>query len=99
MQSGNVLILIDWEGLKVAPPEADIMFLSDKPYYNQFLETYQEKHPDFHVDHDTIEFYRARRKLEDIWEFVEQVLFDSQDEQRYSQTLAYLKTELDSLES
>ncbi len=57
MQSKNILILIDWEGLKVAPPEADLMFLKEKPYYKCFLDIYQEKHPDFQVNSDSMEFY------------------------------------------
>jgi aminoglycoside phosphotransferase (APT) family kinase protein len=99
MQSKNTLILIDWEGLKVAPPEADLMFLKEKPYYKCFLDIYQEKHPDFQVNSDAMEFYLARRMLEDIWEFAEQLLFDSQNKESRSQTLKYLKAILDDIES
>ncbi len=98
MQSKNLLILIDWEGLKVAPPEADLMFLKEKPYYKYFLDVYQEKHPDFQVNSDAMEFYLARRILEDIWELAEQLLFDSQNKESRSQTLKYLKALLDDME-
>lgn len=99
MQSRDILILIDWEGLKVAPPEADFMFLKEKSYYKYFLDIYKKKHPDFQVNSDAMEFYLVRRMLEDIWEFTEQLLFDSQNEESRSQTLKYLKTILDDMES
>lgn len=99
MQSKNALILIDWEGLKVAPPEADLMFLKEKPYYKCFLDIYQEKHPDFQVNSDAMEFYLARRMLEDTWELAEQLLFDSQNEESRSQTIKYLKAILNDIES
>lgn len=99
IQTNDTLILIDWEGMKVAPPEADIMFLTDKPYYDRFLKIYREKHPDFQVNPDAMEFYMAKRKLEDAWEFVEQLLFDSQDEESRSQTLQYLKKLLEDIEA
>ncbi|MBU5484244.1 aminoglycoside phosphotransferase family protein [Clostridium sp. MSJ-11] len=98
MQSKNTLILIDWEGLKVAPPEADLMFLKEKPYYKYFLDVYKEKHLDFQVNSDAMEFYLARRMLEDTWELAEQLLFDSQNEESRSQTLKYLKALLDDME-
>ncbi|QOR36867.1 aminoglycoside phosphotransferase family protein [Clostridium sp. 'deep sea'] len=97
MRTKNTLILIDWEGLKIAPPEADIMFLKDKPYYHRFLKIYQKRHRDFRVNPDALQFYIARRKLEDIWEFVEQLLFDSQDKESRSQTFQYLKMELEDI--
>jgi len=99
MQSKNSLILFDWEGLKLAPPEADLMFLREKPYYKRFLDIYQKKHLNFQVNSDAIEFYLTRRKLEDIWEFAEQLLFDSQSDESRSQTLEYIKIILDEIES
>lgn len=99
MRTNDTLILIDWEGMKIAPPEGDIMFLTDKPYYERFLKIYREKHPDFRVNSDAMEFYMARRKLEDTWEFVEQLLFDTQDEESRSQTFQYLKMVLEDIEA
>ncbi|WP_246579075.1 hypothetical protein [Alkaliphilus flagellatus] len=84
--------------MKVAPPEADLMFLKQKPYYKCFLDIYKEKHPDFQVNTDTMEFYLARRMLEDTWELTEELLFDCQNEESRSQTLKYLKALLDDME-
>lgn len=97
MQSGQQLILIDWEGLKLAPVEADLMFLVDKPYFNEFLSIYQKTHPNFLMNHDALVFYQMRRQLEDIWEFVEQLLFDEQDQKERVITMNYLLRELSEL--
>ncbi|MDI5791191.1 phosphotransferase [Bacillus licheniformis] len=36
MKTGGELILIDWEGLKLAPVEADLMFFANQPYAQEF---------------------------------------------------------------
>jgi thiamine kinase-like enzyme len=38
MVKDDSLILIDWEGLKIAPAEMDIMFVIDKAYAEKFLQ-------------------------------------------------------------
>jgi Ser/Thr protein kinase RdoA (MazF antagonist) len=96
MQSGGQLILIDWEGLKLAPVEADLMFLVDKPYYPQFSGIYEKRHRSFAINPDALAFYQGRRKLEDIWEFLEQLVFDSQDQQERERTIQYLEEALKS---
>lgn len=97
MQSGNQLMLIDWEGLKLAPVEADLMFLVNQPYYAEFLSVYRQAHPNFEINPDALQFYQIRRKLEDIWEFMEQLLFDHQDADERGDTLNSLAKELKSL--
>ncbi|MBT2217488.1 phosphotransferase [Virgibacillus dakarensis] len=97
MQSGHRLILIDWEGLKLAPVEADLMFLVDKPYFNEFLSIYQKTHQNFSINPDAMTFYQERRRLEDIWEFLEQFLYDDQDEKEKVITMSYLREELNGL--
>lgn len=97
MQSRNQLMLIDWEGLKLAPVEADLMFLIDRPYFNDFLSIYQKTHQDFFINPDAMAFYQGRRRLEDIWEFIEQLLFDEQDEQERDITMNYLREELNAI--
>ncbi|WP_409346733.1 phosphotransferase [Paenibacillus sp. MBLB4367] len=94
MQSENQLILIDWEGLKWAPVEADQMFLVDKPYFTEYLSIYQNVHKDYAINPDALQFYQIRRKLEDIWEFIEQLLFDKQDARQRTATLNSLAEEL-----
>jgi len=94
MQSKDQLILIDWEGLRLAPVEADFIFLVDQPYYNAFLSVYKKRHPDFVLKPDILRFYQGRRRLEDIWEWIEQLLFDQQEPNERTQTLASLAKEL-----
>ncbi|MBO1001221.1 aminoglycoside phosphotransferase family protein [Pseudogracilibacillus auburnensis] len=97
MESGKQLMLIDWEGLKLAPVEADLMFLVDKPYFNQFINIYQKTHSNFSINPDALQFYLGRRKLEDLWEFFEQLLFDEQNEQERIMTMNYLKETLSTI--
>jgi spectinomycin phosphotransferase len=94
MQAEQQLILIDWEGLKLAPVEADMMFLVDKPYYDEFLKIYQKFHKNFVINPDALRFYQGRRKLEDIWEFIEQLLFDKQNAKERADTINSLTEEL-----
>lgn len=94
MQTEQELMLIDWEGLKLAPVEADLMFVVDKPYRELFMKHYCTFHPDFQMDADLLQFYQKRRKLEDIWEFMQQLLLDSQEEQDRRRTMTYLAKEL-----
>ncbi|MGF9916635.1 aminoglycoside phosphotransferase family protein [Paenibacillus ehimensis] len=97
MQSGRQLMLIDWEGLKLAPVEADLMSFVDEPYYDDFADVYRKVHRDFAINPDVLQFYRYRRKLEDIWEFMEQLLFDRQEAQERAATLNHLSKELNEL--
>lgn len=100
MQSGSrQLMLIDWEGLKLAPVEADLMFFIDKPYYHTFMTNYRKVHDEFAINSDVLRFYQDRRKLEDIWEFIEQILFDRQDAQERAETISHLSRELREINS
>jgi len=94
MQAEDRLILIDWEGLRLAPVEADFMFLVDQPYYDIFLDVYRKRHPDFALKPDILRFYQVRRRLEDIWEWIEQLLFDQQEPHERMKTLASLTKDL-----
>ncbi|MBP2079115.1 phosphotransferase [Oceanobacillus polygoni] len=96
MQSDH-LMLIDWEGLKLAPVEADLMFVVDKAYFNEFLTIYQKSHPNFSINSNALKFYQEKRKLEDIWEFIEQLLYDKQEEHERVTTIDYLVDELKSI--
>ncbi|UJF27939.1 aminoglycoside phosphotransferase family protein [Planococcus sp. 107-1] len=97
IQSEQQLILIDWEGLKLAPVEADLMFLVDKPYFNEFLSIYQKTHQNFSINPEAMTFYEGKRRLEDIWEFLEQLLYDKQEEQERFVIMNYLQEELHGL--
>ncbi|MFS0918064.1 aminoglycoside phosphotransferase family protein [Brevibacillus sp. 179-C 1.1 NHS] len=98
MQSDQRLILIDWEGLKLAPVEADLMFLVDMPYFEEFMAIYRETHANYEINPTALAFYQTRRTLEDIGELLEQLLFDEQEEQDRLETIGYLKKELKEME-
>ncbi|CAI8922342.1 MULTISPECIES: phosphotransferase family protein [Bacillus] len=97
MKTGGELILIDWEGLKLAPVEADLMFFANQPYAQEFLRVYCETHKGFEIDQNALRFYQIRRRLEDIWEFTEQLAFDIQTEKEKAETMSLLKNELEAI--
>jgi spectinomycin phosphotransferase len=97
MATPNGLILVDWEGLKLAPIEADLFLLRGQPYYETFLRYYQTYRKDAEINEKTMTFYQNRRRLEDIWEFVEQLCFDKMNEQQRQENLGYLKQECEAL--
>src|SRR5690625_4345995 len=96
MQSEQLMI-IDWEGLRLAPAEADMMFFVDQPYFHTFLRIYQTFHPNYSINPGALNFYKKKRKLEDIWEFIEQLLYDNPDEQTRNAAINHLKRELNNL--
>ena len=98
MQSQN-LMLIDWEGLKLAPVEADLFMFYDKPYWELFLSTYREKHKDFAISADVMNFYLYRRKLEDIWEFIDRILHDPITPELRDKAMQLLKQEFNEIGS
>ena len=73
------LVLVDWEGLKLAPAEADLFLLADKPWYPRFGEIYTALRPDYRPNAMAMEFYTLRRWLEDLYEWIQQLLFDRPD--------------------
>ncbi|MFF3923280.1 aminoglycoside phosphotransferase family protein [Paenibacillus lactis] len=99
MQSGDELVLLDWEGMKLAPVESDLMFMTDTPYFEQFMRIYRTRHNGYQMDEDALRFYQIRRRLEDIWEFMEQLLYDEQAEEERRNTLGSLRKELLELKS
>lgn len=92
------LVLIDWEGLKLAPPEADFFDISKRTWSNIFFEKYKEIHPDYLVDSDCLRFYQLKRKLEDIWEFIEQLQYDKLTIEEEAKILNYLQMEYSSID-
>lgn len=97
MQAENLLV-IDWEGLKLAPAEADMMFLTSEPYFKKFMEIYRKYHKNYHINKDALTFYQLKRKLEDIWEFTEQLLYEELSTKDKDEIIGYLK-ELTDLEN
>lgn len=87
-------------GLKFAPVEADLSFI----YRNILLIThgmiscpFTKPHKDYQINVEAMRFYRLRRRLEDIHEFVESILFDKLTQDDMNQSLRYLKQECELL--
>lgn len=73
MDTDRGLTLIDWEGLSIAPPEADLFFLGR--YEPGFSARYRARsgyapHP------GALAFFAIRRRLDDIHEFLRALLID-----------------------
>lgn len=99
LQNENGLVLIDWEGLKLAPMEADFFDIVRKDWQTIFFEEYRKKHPSYELNTQTLKFYQLRRVLEDIWEFIEQIQYDELLEEEEQSSLNYLKIECLSLKT
>lgn len=93
LQTESGIVLIDWEGLKLAPAEADFFDIVRKDWQSIFFKKYKEIHPSYESNLDCLKFYQLRRILEDIWEFIEQIQYDEQSEKEQKVSLAYLESE------
>lgn len=89
--------LLDWEGIKFAPPEADIFSIYKQPYFSSFIEKYCELNPNYQVNNTVLHYYLISRKLQDIFEFIEQLQFDELNQENYKINLNYLKKEVNGL--
>lgn len=74
----------------MAPAEADMIFLTDRPYFKQFMEVYQPYHGEYRMNKDALLFYQLTRKLEDIWEFTEQLLYEELDAKEKDKIIGFL---------
>lgn len=84
------LVLVDWEGIKLAPAEADLTMFTKKEYWDIFIKHYNKLRPEFILDNDLFSFYILRRKIEDIWAFMESILFDNQSDDQRKRDLSFL---------
>lgn len=101
MQSDK-LILIDWEGLRLAPPETDLFAFIGNLFWHscsgEFMKTYQTVHTDFKVNPEVLEFYQTRRRVEDICAFAHGLLFDKKmDASERKESLYHLQHECEAL--
>ena len=96
MQSEN-LVLVDWEGMKLAPAEADLFMFAVKDYWDIFFKHYKAIRPKFELNEEMLSFYVFRRKLEDIWAFLESALYDDLTDERRKSDLVHLSNECKNL--
>lgn len=93
LMQADRLMLIDWEGLRIAPMEADLFALVSLPHFTAFWQEYRKIRPEAKISPDILKFYQLRRKCEDIWEFAARVLFDTLDEKTSRASLDGLRQE------
>ena len=96
MQSKR-LHLIDWEGVRLAPPEADLFVFTRGFFFDYasaaFYEHYRDITGGFTPNPDALEFYRLRRRLEDIHDFAASLLHDELNDASRSEALYHLENE------
>lgn len=95
---GGQLVLLDWEGLRYAPPEADFFALTALPHFDALWAAYREERPEAALNRERLEFYSVRRKCEDIWEFIARILYDNPDPALRAESLRMLQKECETLE-
>ena len=96
------LVLLDWEGLKLAPVEADLFAFSQGFFFDyawkNFFSSYKNTHPDYVVNQEALEFYRSRRRVEDILAFAKSILFDELSENERTSCMNHLEKECAALQ-
>ena len=73
MRDSLGLVLIDWEGLYLAPPEADLFFFQR---CQGEMNAFYQKLCRYKPNPVALEFFAVRRRLEDIFEFLVSLLID-----------------------
>lgn len=76
---GERLYLLDWEGLCLAPPEADLYAFCAGGQGKTLIEHYLKLRPEFHLNEELVLFYALRRRLEDIWAFMDRLMREQLD--------------------
>jgi spectinomycin phosphotransferase len=75
LDDGGSLHLLDWNGARIAPPEADLFMFAGTSFFppdrfGWFLDRYQAAFRRVDLDADLLGFYLYRRDLEDLAGFV-----------------------------
>jgi len=74
------LKLIDWEGVRFAPAEADLFSFTKGFFFgntwDEFLSAYMQYRPEYRINGDALRFFRLRRLLEDIQAFSEGLMYN-----------------------
>ncbi|OCA87838.1 hypothetical protein A8F94_08330 [Bacillus sp. FJAT-27225] len=94
LMQGQNLMLLDWECVKLAPQEQDLILIITEPYAEQFLTEYRNYMSYENPDMDAFEFYFLKRNLEDIWEWIKDLRFEGSLKSE-EVTLEHLKSSLD----
>ena len=81
---GDGLVLLDWEGLRFAPREADLFMFKYERYWgqrwNEFYDVYKIMHPHIDINETVMRFFQLRRRLNDIDEFINNIVLDNESD-------------------
>ena len=79
---GDEFVLLDWEGLSFAPREADLVMFKYERYWgrrwDEFYNVYKKTHPHLEINETAMRFFQLRRRLNDIDEFVNNIVLDNE---------------------
>ena len=97
MDCDGRFIVLDWEGLRLSPAEADLVFMVEPPYHPDFMPPYQQARPGFALDDRALRFFRIRRQLEDVWLFLRELSLDTLAPDHREQVFAWFHSGLETL--
>ena len=79
--SREKLYLVDWENVILAPKEADLFIFADADCSPMFCKE---------ANADAVAYYKIRRDLEDIWEFLRGLLREEYDKEVQAEVYCHL---------
>ncbi len=92
--TGDTTHLIDFEGLVLAPAEQDLFFWFDDPRWPEIFATYQQVVGGHQVDAAALLFYQLKRYLEDIYEWVAELVVPEISQTDYTRYAGELQRDL-----
>jgi aminoglycoside phosphotransferase (APT) family kinase protein len=87
---GGRLVLADWEGLCMAPPEADLFIHAWHPFGDALLESYAAARSGYKINNEMLHFYVLRRRIEDVWADVQRLTQEGPDEAEAAELLRWI---------
>ncbi len=88
----DIPLLIDWEGMKIAPKEHDLLFWVGDERWELIWHTYRQINHDMHIDMELLQFYRTRRSFEDLIQDIQRVEQEQLVEQEFVDLCAQIDT-------
>ena len=85
------LVLADWEGLRLAPAEADLFIHAWHPHGDTLLEAYAAARNKYRINHELLRFYTLRRRIEDIWVDIQRLSQESPDESETARLMGWIR--------
>jgi Ser/Thr protein kinase RdoA (MazF antagonist) len=87
------LYIVDWDELRLAPPEQDVRYLIDPPRLDLALRAYEEVAGPTPLEAETFGFYYYRRVLVDLAYFVCRILRAERSDQQDAHDLAIVRSD------